>query len=275
MNWPAVLRTLRPVAPLLVVNTFAVLGQVFYGFDHYSPAGWPIEARLAVAIGAAVGLESIAWYVSWHAHDALMLKATSTAARMRRASYLIAAGVAAINYLHFSPDLVPTGAAVVFAGFSLSSPWLWGLHTRRAHRVQLLREGQADSTGAVFSAERWRAFPVRTWKARRWSIDHGVTDPRAAWVGYNGTLLTTAPPVAPLAAPVPEAEEPEQPRPALKSVPARKTTRTVNATLPGDHQAKVAAIKQAGGGRGEVVKQLGVTPAQARTLLDRLKVGLP
>lgn len=270
MNWLPVLRALRPVAPLLVVNTFAVLGQVFYGFDHYSPAGWPIEARLAVAIGAAVGLESIAWYVSWHAHDALMLKATATAARMRRASYLIAAGVAAINYLHFSPDLAPTGAAVVFAGFSLSSPWLWGLHTRRAHRVQLLREGQADSTGAVFSAERWRAFPVRTWKARRWSIDHGVTDPRAAWVGYNALQPVATPPAVPPARPVEPTAEPS--RPALKSVPAAKRVPMVKATAtPGVDMEKVAELVKAGAGRGKLVEELGITPHQARTLAKQVK----
>jgi hypothetical protein len=29
---------------------------------------------------------------------------------------------------------------------------------------------------------------VRTWLARRWSIDHGITDPRAAWEGYREEL---------------------------------------------------------------------------------------
>lgn len=261
------LRALRPVAPLLIVNTFAVLGQVFYGYDHYAPIGWPFEARLAVAVGAAIGLESIAWYVSWHAHDALMLKATATASRMRRASYLIAAGVAAINYLHFSPDLAPTGAAVVFAGFSLSSPWLWGLHTRRAHRVQLLREGQADSTGAVFSAERWRAFPVRTWKARRWSIDQGVTDPREAWVGYNAHQPMRAASVLPVAAEL-AADESVSPPPKLHTVPAAKPAVVVSAPV-GDLAEKVAAIVATGGGRGTVMKKLGIPENQARALVKQ------
>lgn len=181
----AVGRTLRPVVPLLIVNAFAVFGQVLYGLVHYSPVAWPLWARLVVAIGAAIGIESIGNYVNWHAHDALLMKATATAARLRRASYLIALGVAGINYAHFADGWAPTPAAIVFALFSAASPWLWGLHTRRAHQIQLLREGQIDSQGAVFSAERWRAFPVRTWSARRWSIDLGVDDPRAAWAGYN------------------------------------------------------------------------------------------
>lgn len=178
-------RRLRPVAPLLVVTSFAGYGQVSYGVHAYSPETWPLLPRMLIAVGVAVGVESIALYVQWHAHDALMMKATATAARLRRWSYLIALGVAAVNYSHFSDGLRPTPSAVVFAVFSAAGPWLWGLHTRRAQQIQLTREGHVDSTGATFSAERWRAFPIRTWGARRWSIDHGVTNPAAAWQGFN------------------------------------------------------------------------------------------
>lgn len=178
-------RNALPLAPVLMVTVFAMVGQVAYGITEYSPAAWDLTWRIVVAIGAAVAVESIGNYVQWHAHDALLNKWTATAARLRRASYAIAFGVATINYYHFSDHWHPTAGAVVFALFSAASPWLWGLHTRRAQRVQLRREGQADSTGAVFSAERWRAFPVRTWKARRWSIDYSIVDPLTAWEGYR------------------------------------------------------------------------------------------
>lgn len=175
-----------PVLPLLVVTGFAIYGQTLFGVDAYSPVTWPLEQRIAVAIGVAIGIESVGNYVQWHAHDALLMRATSTAARLRRASYLIALGIAAINYSHFADTgWRPTPAALVFAAFSASSPWLWGLHTRRAQRVQLTREGQIDASGVTFSAERWRAFPLRTWSARRWSIDHSITDPRTAWEGHQ------------------------------------------------------------------------------------------
>lgn len=175
-----------PVLPLFVVTGFAGYGQVLFGIAAYSPPDWPWPQRLGVAIGVAVGIESIGLYVQWHAHDALLMKATSTAARLRRASYLIAGAVAAINYSHFAdPGWRPTPGAIVFAAFSAAGPWLWGLHTRRVQRVQLTREGQIDATGATFSAERWRSFPWRTWAARRWSIDHSIDDPRAAWEGYR------------------------------------------------------------------------------------------
>jgi hypothetical protein len=181
---------LRPVAPLLVVTGCAMYGQIAFGVDAYSPAATPVPVRLLIAVAVAVGVESIALYVQWHAHDALLKKATATAARLRRVSYLIALGVAGVNFAHFYDQSIP--AAVVFALFSASSPWLWGLHTRRVQHMQLLREGQADSTGAVFSAERFRAFPLRTIAARRWSIDHGVTDPREAWEGYRAEKAARA-----------------------------------------------------------------------------------
>jgi hypothetical protein len=182
----ALIARVVPVLPLLIVTGFAVYGQTLFGVDAYSPVTWPLEQRIAVAVGVAIGIESVGNYVQWHAHDALLMRATSTAARLRRASYLIALGIAAINYSHFAgPGWRPTPAALVFAAFSASSPWLWGLHTRRAQRVQLTREGQIDASGATFSAERYRSYPIRTWKARRFSIDYSINDPREAWEGYR------------------------------------------------------------------------------------------
>lgn len=176
----------RPIAPIVLVTGCAMYGQVGYGFDHYSPEGTPAVGRLAVAVIVAVAVEYFALYVQWHAHDALLRKASSTAARLRYASYGLALAVAGVNYAHFAgPGLTPTPGAVVFALFSASGPWLWGLHTRRAQNLQLLREGRADTAGAVFSAERFRNFPIRTIKARRYSIDHGITDPQVAWEAYR------------------------------------------------------------------------------------------
>ncbi|MGH8965110.1 MAG: hypothetical protein ACRDXB_07240, partial [Actinomycetes bacterium] len=195
-------------APLLLVTLFAIYGQVVTGLENYTAATDPWYIRWGVAIGAAAAIESIALFVQWHAHDALLLKASATAARLRRASYLIAAAVATINYHHFADNWRPTAAAVVFAVFSASGPWLWGLHTRRVQHLQLLREGQIDSAGAVFSAERWRAFPIRTWRARRWSIDYGNNDPRDAWEGYRAEQAAEARPVPPADPPTPPDSRP-------------------------------------------------------------------
>jgi hypothetical protein len=176
--------------PLLLVNAAAVYGQVAFFYESVAPAGWPILGKLALSILIAAAIESIAVYVGWHAHDALLMKASATAARLRRASYLLALLVGAINYAHFAGTgfFDPTAASVAFGLLSLLSPWLWGLHTRRAQHVQLTKEGAIDVAGATFSAERIWAFPVRAYLARRWSIDHYVTDPREAWDGYNADL---------------------------------------------------------------------------------------
>jgi len=177
--------TVRTVAPLLVVNAAAIGGQLAYAYSE-TPATWPTAVRAAVAIGVATAAESVALYVGWHAHDALLQGAHATAARLRRASYLIALIMAMVNYSHFAGGLLePTALAVILGVLSSLSPWLWGLHTRRQQHVQLIREGLVDEGGAEFSAERKRAFPVRTWQARRWSIEHHERDPRRAWDGYH------------------------------------------------------------------------------------------
>ncbi|TDC42105.1 hypothetical protein [Micromonospora sp. KC213] len=177
--------TARYVAPLLLVNLAAVGGQTAYAFTR-TPAAWHPAARIAVALVYAATVESISLYVNWHAHDALLQSATGTAAEMRRRAYLIAGIVGAMNYSHFDgPNWTPTPFAVGSGMASLLSPWLWGLHTRRAQHVQLLRKDLLDETGAVFDRKRRRAFPIRTWKAERWSIEHNVRDPREAWAGYH------------------------------------------------------------------------------------------
>ncbi|GAA3780913.1 hypothetical protein [Micromonospora maritima] len=179
---------LRPVLPLLLINGGAAYAQAAYAYEHIAPEAWNAASKLTFAVAFAIAMESVAVYVQWHAHDALLLKAHATAASLRRASWTIAAVVAAINYAHFAGEgMAPTAAAVAFALLSLLSPWLWGLHTRRAQHVQLLAEDAdlIDEGGVEFSPQRRRAFPVRAWLAKRWSIDHYERDPRRAWEGYN------------------------------------------------------------------------------------------
>ncbi|MFB6398041.1 hypothetical protein [Polymorphospora lycopeni] len=177
----------RPALPLLLINGGAAYAQAAYAFSEIAPATWTVPPRLAFALAFALALESIAVYVQWHAHDALMLKAHATAASLRKAAWLIAAVVAAINYAHFADGIKPTAAAVAFALLSLLSPWLWGLHTRRAQHMQLLAEDSnlIDDAGVEFSPKRRRAFPIRSRMAERWSIEHNERDPRKAWEGYN------------------------------------------------------------------------------------------
>lgn len=178
---------LRPVLPLLLINGGAAYAQAAYAYEQIAPPAWNGPSRVAFAVAFSAALESIAVYVQWHAHDALILKAHATAASLRRAAWLIAAVVAGINYAHFADGITPTPAALSFALLSLLSPWLWGLHTRRAQHVQLLAEdaGLIDDAGVEFSPKRRWMFPIRSLRAARWSIEHNERDPRKAWDGYN------------------------------------------------------------------------------------------
>ncbi|MCN0150568.1 hypothetical protein [Salinispora arenicola] len=240
---------LRPVLPLLLINGGAAYAQAAYAYSEIAPAAWNGPSRVAFAVAFSAALESIAVYVQWHAHDALMLKAHATAASLRRAAWLIAAVVAAINYAHFADGIAPTSAAVAFALLSLLSPWLWGLHTRRAQHVQLLAEDAnlIDDAGVEFSPKRRRMFPIRSLMAARWSIEHNERDPRKAWEGYNaeraarraarkdktnrptpdkatGTPAPAAPPVRR------EPVEPSRPAPVEPVTPVREPVRPARVT---------------------------------------------
>lgn len=239
----------RAVAPLFVVNALAVYGQLAYAYEDVSPASWPIVARVMLAVGFAAATESVALYVGWHAHDALLLRSHSTARSLRRWSFLIALIVGAMNYSHFTADpLRPTAAAIAFGLLSLLSPWMWGLHSRRAARIQLLKERRVDDAGAEFSTARKRAFPIRSMKAYRWSIDHNVTDPRDAWDGYHGRM-----PVL----------EPVQPVIASTSVqPVRIASRPSNKTAAWDVELAVKMILDGRTDEVMAVTGVGAKPLQ-------------
>lgn len=213
---------LRTAAPITLVTSFAVYGQFAWGL-----ANLPTHTLIpiwVIAAGAALAFESLSLYVQWHAHDALLRRDGTRAARLRFGSYLFAGVAAAVNYSHFSNGWAPTPGAVMFALFSMSSPWLWGLHTRRAHNIQLRSEGRYDDTGALFSAERRRNFPIRTWLARRYSIDYGITDARIAWEAYRTYRLTRrAARAANRVSPVSSVEVEQPPAVEVEVVEERKT----------------------------------------------------
>lgn len=236
----AVGRAARPVIPQTLVTSFAGIGQVLWALDQVAPPAWVWPARLALAIGAAAAVEVIALDVQWHGHDAYLRDQHATAARLRRASYLIATVVAGVNYSHFcAAGGGPTPAAVMFALFSLVSPWLWGLHTRRVHEIRIAESGGVvDVTGAAFAPIRWRLYPIQTWKALRWSVAHYVSDPRAAWEGSRGEPVGDTPP----ATPEPVAEH----RPAAVALATTAPVVRAHAHAPGtDDDAAVLARARA------------------------------
>lgn len=173
----AVRQRLILVLPLIGVNVLALAGQVGFATTHF---GW----ALAPAIFFGCVLESIALYIGWHAHQALL--AGDSASKLRASSYLMGAIVGGLNYDHFAgADWSPTAKSVVFGMLSLTSPWLWAMHGRYANRKRLRELGLVDERAPHFAGGRWVHFPVQTWCALRWGIANNVQDPARAWDGYQ------------------------------------------------------------------------------------------
>jgi hypothetical protein len=164
------------VVPVVLVNTFAGIGQTLWAMDHISPAlgGYPV----VTAVGFAATLESIAVYLAYQAHRALM--AGDAALRLRVASYAAAGTVGALNYSHWSADWSPTAVAITYTGFSVISPWLWSIQSRSMHRAELRAEDLIDPRTVRFSMARWTLYPVRTFTAFRAAVWAGVVDPAVA-----------------------------------------------------------------------------------------------
>ena len=158
--------------PLVLVNTAAIYGQAGWAYDHLIHQ-WAIAALFAAAV------ESIGIYLAFEAHSALM--AGDASARLRGGSYLIGLLAGALNYAHFAATgYAPTPLAVTFAALSSISPWLWAIRSRSMNRARLRELGQVDPRAVRFSLLRWLLFPVRTVKAFRVAVWHGIVSPSVA-----------------------------------------------------------------------------------------------
>lgn len=165
------------IVPLVLVNALALSGQVGFAERYLH---WPLMG--AVVFGGT--LESIAIYIGWHAHRALL--AGDTASKLRAASYGMGFLVGGLNYQHYVHAWAsPNVPAVTFGLMSVISPWLWAMHGRHVNRERLRSLGLVDERAPHFSAARWLHFPVATMGALRWGIREGVQDPGAAWDGHR------------------------------------------------------------------------------------------
>jgi len=165
-------RALPLLLPLVLVNTAAVYGQAGWSYDH-------LIRNWLVALLFAAAIESIGVYLAFEAHAALM--AGDASARLRLGSYLVGLLAGALNYAHFADaGYRPTPLAVTFAALSSISPWLWAIRSRSMNRARLRELGQIDPRAVRFAALRWALFPVRTFRAFRVAVWHGIVTPAAA-----------------------------------------------------------------------------------------------
>jgi hypothetical protein len=182
--------------PVALVNSVAFIGQFAY-LNANVP--WPVIARVLIA----VTVESIAIYLAWHAHLAKM--ANDTAMRLVLGAYSVALLIASVNYSHFAHDWHPTPLAVIMGLASLISPFLWGVHTKRASRDKMMAmEPPLIEPHAVrLGGTRWTWHPLRSVRATSWASWHGENDPKTV-LAHFAPLYGTA----------------DTPAPARKSVPA-------------------------------------------------------
>ena len=158
--------------PIVLVNAVAFCGQLAFLRVHLP---WPLAGQVLVA----VTLESVAVYLAWQAHLALI--AADSALRLRLAAYAFAAVIGVMNYSHYmAPHWRPTFAAVTFGLMSVSSPWLWSVHSRRVSRDALLAVGDIEPHAVRLGMTRWAWHPFRSCRVMFRATWLGVTKPADA-----------------------------------------------------------------------------------------------
>jgi hypothetical protein len=199
--------------PVALVNSVAFIGQFAY-LNANVP--WPVIARVLIA----VTVESIAIYLAWHAHLAKM--ANDTALRLVLGAYSVALLIATVNYSHFAHDWHPTPLAVIMGLASLISPFLWGVHTKRASRDKLMDRGLVEEHSVRLGGSRWTLHPLRSARATSWASWHGVNDPKTV-------LAHFAPRYGTPDTPAPARKSRAVPAGTLQAVPAAQTVPAITA----------------------------------------------
>jgi hypothetical protein len=164
-------RLILAMIPLILVNSVAFAGQFAYIREHIQ---WIIIAQVAFALA----LESIALYLTFMAHEALM--ADDSAYGLRVLSYGFGALIGAMNYSHYSHGLRPTFAAVATGLFSISSPFLWGIYSRRASRDALRAKGLIEARAVKLGSLRWLLWFRESAGVFRLSVWRGENTPAQA-----------------------------------------------------------------------------------------------
>lgn len=197
MNKSDAARNVALVVPLVLVNGFAVTGQLGWAREHLVPPdATPVVAWLIAGLFAAA-LESIALFLAAEAHAALM--AGDSAWKLSLAARGAALLVGGLNYAHYVGQ--SQISAVTFGAMSAVSPWLWSVRSRSSRRSELRDKGLVDERTARFSTLRWLLHFRRTWVVWRSAVWAGEVTPAVALARFGG---------GPVVAPVPDPAVPER-----------------------------------------------------------------
>lgn len=161
--------------PLIGVNAVAIYGQYGYLHDHLTWPNLPI-------VGLAITIESIAVYLAYMAHKSLI--ALDTALRLRLAAYGFGILAGFMNLSHYSPNWHVTSAGIITGTLSASSPWLWGVYSRRQSRDILAEKGLIEP-GAVKLGNRWVVHPIWCIPVYRFAVWQGIRSPSQAIDEYS------------------------------------------------------------------------------------------
>lgn len=169
---PHIARTVAAAVPLILVNAVAFAGQLAFLRAHLP---WGLAGQITMALA----LESIAVFLALHAHVAAL--ANDSALRLRLASYGLAAVIGIMNYSHYAgPGWRPTFPAVAVGLMSVSSPWLWAVHSRRVSRDALMARGLVEPHALRLGATRWAWHPVRSARVMWFATWAGIQSPAEA-----------------------------------------------------------------------------------------------
>lgn len=176
--WRAAGRLARRAAPVVgaavpvaLVNATAFIGQ-FGWVQQHVPWVVPLQVMFAVT------LESVAVYLAWHAHLAQL--ANDSAGRLKLGAYSFALVIGAMNYSHYASSWHPNALAVSLGLMSALSPWLWGVHSRRASRDRLMERGLVEEHAVRLGVNRWTWHPVRSTKVMFHATWIGESNPKTA-----------------------------------------------------------------------------------------------
>lgn len=228
--------------PVMLVNAVAFIGQYMYVHKHMP---WIVPGQVMFA----VALETVAVYLAWQAHLAAMKN--DSAMRLRLGAYIFACGIGAMNYSHYAaPHWRPTFPAVGLFLMSALSPWLWGVHTRRVSRDELMAKGQLEGRSLRLGATRWLWHAIRSARAMY----------HATWIGETNVAraidATDAERTARLAR-----RAARRPRAAVPPVPPEPPA-PVSAPQP--EQAAISGAPAAAELNGAPARQSGAVRATAR-----------
>lgn len=163
-------RTLIAATPIIGVNVTAFMGQFSYMRTHIH--AWPL---IAIVMLAAT-LESVALFLAHESHEAM--KAGDSSFALRMSSYVFALIIAGLNYSHYAgPGFRPSFLGVATGIMSASSPWLWGIYSRRIGREMLIARGLIEPRAVKFSRIRWILWFSQTFGAFRLAAWTGTQDP--------------------------------------------------------------------------------------------------